>query len=139
MQHYTVVIMLCYVLALSLNASTLRREVTDFCKYHSRLTEIVITSYRYRSGLTGNVIASIVIAEAMIKVITWNAVIVLDMRAGCCLGPEGNGVSLGEGGEGRPGPQEARKISSQCSVRAETTWTRTRKDGQVGCDEEGSE
>jgi hypothetical protein len=24
-------------------------------------------------------------------------------------------------------------------VRAETTWTRTRKDGQVGCDEEGSE
>jgi hypothetical protein len=22
----------------------------------------------------------------------------------CCLGPEGNGVSLGEGGEGGPGP-----------------------------------
>ncbi len=27
-----------------------------------------------------------------------------DMRAGRCLGPEGNGVSLGEGGEGGPGP-----------------------------------
>jgi hypothetical protein len=26
------------------------------------------------------------------------------MRAGRCLGPEGNGVSLGEGGEGGPGP-----------------------------------
>ncbi len=27
-----------------------------------------------------------------------------DVEAGCCLGPEGNGVSLGEGGEGGPGP-----------------------------------
>jgi hypothetical protein len=26
------------------------------------------------------------------------------MRAGCCLGPEGNWVSLGEGGKGQPGP-----------------------------------
>ncbi len=27
------------------------------------------------------------------------------MRAGCCLGPEGNGVSLGEGmGQGGPSP-----------------------------------
>ncbi len=26
------------------------------------------------------------------------------MRVGCCLGPEGNGVSSGEGGEGGPGP-----------------------------------
>ncbi len=26
------------------------------------------------------------------------------MGAGCCLGPEGNGVSLGKGGEGGPGP-----------------------------------
>jgi hypothetical protein len=27
-----------------------------------------------------------------------------DMGAGCCLEPEGNGVSLGEGGEGGPSP-----------------------------------
>ncbi len=27
-----------------------------------------------------------------------------DMRAGRCLGPEGNGVNLGERGEGGPGP-----------------------------------
>jgi hypothetical protein len=27
-----------------------------------------------------------------------------DIEAGCCLGPEGNRVSVGEGGEGGPGP-----------------------------------
>ncbi len=27
-----------------------------------------------------------------------------DIEAGCYLGPEGNGVSLGEGGEGGPSP-----------------------------------
>ncbi len=60
------------------------------------------------------------------------------MRVGRCLEPKGNGVSLGEGGEGGPGPQEAREMSSQCPTRAETTWTRTRRNGQVGHDEEGS-
>ncbi len=33
-----------------------------------------------------------------------NTIFVPDMGAGCCLGPEGNGVSLGEGGEGGPSP-----------------------------------
>ncbi len=57
---------------------------------------------------------------------------------GRCLGPEGNGVSLGGGG-GREGPvpQEAMKISSQCSARAEETWKRKKRNGQVRCDEEG--
>jgi hypothetical protein len=31
-----------------------------------------------------------------------------DVRVGRCLGPEGNGVSLGEGGEGGPGPQRSK-------------------------------
>jgi hypothetical protein len=31
------------------------------------------------------------------------------MDAGCCLRPEGNGVSSGEGGEGGPGPPGGRK------------------------------
>ncbi len=57
---------------------------------------------------------------------------------GVCLGPEGNGVSLVEGGEGGPGPQETRKISSRCSARAETTWRRKRRIGQDRRDEEGS-
>ncbi len=61
-----------------------------------------------------------------------------DMGAGCSLEPKRNWVSLGGGAKGGPSPQEARKISSQCSARAETTWTRTRKDGQVEHDEEGS-
>jgi hypothetical protein len=34
---------------------------------------------------------------------------VTDMGAGRCLGPEGNGVSLGEGSEGRPGPPGSRE------------------------------
>ncbi len=61
-----------------------------------------------------------------------------DTEAGCCLGPEGNWVSLGEGGEGGPALQEAGKISSQCSVRAGTTWARTRRNGQDRRDEGGS-
>jgi hypothetical protein len=31
------------------------------------------------------------------------------MGVGHCLGPEGNGVSLGEGGEVGPGPPESRE------------------------------
>jgi hypothetical protein len=67
-----------------------------------------------------------------------NTVFVPDMGAGRCLGPEGNGASLGKGGEG-PAPQEARKISSQCSAREEATWRRKKKEGQVGRDEGGPE
>jgi hypothetical protein len=35
---------------------------------------------------------------------TYSDVIVPNMRVGRCLGPEGNGVSSREGGEGGPGP-----------------------------------
>ncbi len=31
-----------------------------------------------------------------------------DVRSGSCLGPEGNGVSLGEGGEGGPSPPRSK-------------------------------
>jgi hypothetical protein len=34
---------------------------------------------------------------------------VTDVEVGCCLGSEGNGVSMGKGGEGGPGPPEGRK------------------------------
>ncbi len=60
------------------------------------------------------------------------------MEAAPCLGTEGNGVILGKGGEEGPAPQEAREVSSQCSTRAGTTWTRTRRNRQVGHDKEGS-
>jgi hypothetical protein len=64
-------------------------------------------------------------------------VTVPDMGAGRCLRPEGNGFRLGEGGERGPGPQKARKISSQRSAREEATWRRKKKEGHVGHDEEG--
>ncbi len=60
-----------------------------------------------------------------------------DMGAGHCLGPEGNGVSLGEGVREGPAPQEAGKISSQCSGRAEATWRRKKRNGQARHDEGG--
>ncbi len=36
-------------------------------------------------------------------------VTVPNMKAGCCLGSEGNGVSMGEGGEEGQGPPGGRK------------------------------
>jgi hypothetical protein len=39
-----------------------------------------------------------------ISLAIYEAVIVHDIEVGCCLGSEGNGVSLGERGEGGPGP-----------------------------------
>jgi hypothetical protein len=48
------------------------------------------------------------------------------------------GSAWGKGVREGLAPQEAREISSQCSTRAETTWTRTRRNGQFGRDEEGS-
>ncbi len=61
-----------------------------------------------------------------------------DVEMGYCLGSDGNGDSMGKGGEGGPAPQEEEKISSQCSTKAETTWAGTRKTNQVGRDEGGS-
>ncbi len=48
------------------------------------------------------------------------------------------GSAWGKGVREGLAPPEAREISSQCSMRAETTWTRTRRNGQVGRDEERS-
>jgi hypothetical protein len=39
------------------------------------------------------------------------------MGGGCCLGPEGNGVSFGKGVREGLAPQEAREISRQCEAR----------------------
>jgi hypothetical protein len=64
-----------------------------------------------------------------------------DMGTGRCLEPEGKkkmGSACGKGVREGPAPQEVKEKSSQCSARAGITWTRTRKSGQVGHDEEGS-
>ncbi len=47
------------------------------------------------------------------------------------MGPEGNGVISGEGGEGGPGPQTRIKISSQLPARKEATWSRRKKERKV--------
>jgi hypothetical protein len=58
---------------------------------------------------------------------------------GCCLGPEGNGVSSGEGGKGGPAPQTRSEISSQTPARKEVTWSRRKKERRIRCDEEDPE
>jgi hypothetical protein len=47
------------------------------------------------------------------------------------------GSALGKGVRESPAPQKAGKISSQRSARKEATWSRKKKEGQVGRDEEG--
>jgi hypothetical protein len=47
------------------------------------------------------------------------------------------GSAWGRGVREGPAPQKTRKMSSQCSARAETTWRRKKRTGQVGRDEEG--
>jgi hypothetical protein len=59
-----------------------------------------------------------------------------NMRVGHCLGPEGNGVSSGEGGEGGPCPPSRKEDSSLLPTRKEATWNGEKKEGQVGCYEE---
>ncbi len=46
------------------------------------------------------------------------------------------GSTWGRGVREGPVPQEARKISSQCSARAEETWRRKKRNERVGRDEE---
>ncbi len=61
---------------------------------------------------------------------TWEQAVAWELRE--------MGSAWGKGAREGPAPQEAGEISSQGSTRAEKTWTRMRKAGQVGCDEEGS-
>jgi hypothetical protein len=50
------------------------------------------------------------------------------MRVGRCLGPEGNGVSSGEGGEGGPGPPSREKDKKS---------TPSKEGGSIEQEEEG--
>jgi hypothetical protein len=42
------------------------------------------------------------------------------------------GSAWGKGVKGGPALREVRKMSSQCSTRAETTWRRKKKNGKSG-------
>jgi hypothetical protein len=61
---------------------------------------------------------------------------VADLEAGCCLGPEGNGVSVGEGDEGGPGPPRGGKDKQSVSTRVGAIGARTMRTKQVRRDEE---
>jgi hypothetical protein len=57
------------------------------------------------------------------------------MGAGHCLGPERNGVSLGEGVR-EPSPPESRE-DKQSTLSEEGGNMEKKKEGRVRCDEEG--
>jgi hypothetical protein len=59
---------------------------------------------------------------------TWEQGVAWDLRE--------MGSAWGRGVREGPAPQEARKISSQCSAREEATWRRKKKEGRVEHDEE---
>ncbi len=54
---------------------------------------------------------------------------------GRCLGPEGNGVSPGEGGEGGRAHQTGSEISHLAPARKEATWSRRKKERRARSDE----
>ncbi len=69
-----------------------------------KLASILFLAYFHFRSLLPNLDAS------------WNnrcaIVLVPDVEAGCCLGPEGNGVSSAEGDEGGPAPRGGKDMQS---------------------------
>jgi hypothetical protein len=63
-------------------------------------------------------------------------VFVPNMRVGRCLGPEGNGVSSEEEGEGGPGSPSREDDKQSTPIRKEARWSRRRKEGRARRDEE---
>jgi hypothetical protein len=61
-----------------------------------------------------------------------------DMGAGHCLEPDGNGVSLGEGSEGGPGPPGGERDKQSVLSERRNNMDKDEEGRQVGRDEEGS-
>jgi hypothetical protein len=61
-----------------------------------------------------------------------------DMGPGCCLGPEGNGVSLGEGGEGGPGPPGSKEDKQSVLSKGRDSMDKDEEGGANQRDEEGA-
>jgi hypothetical protein len=62
----------------------------------------------------------------------WTNILVPNMRVGCCLGPQGNGVSSGEGGEGGPGPYGVGKIRVNYPPSKERDNMEQEEEGRTG-------
>ncbi len=60
-----------------------------------------------------------------------------DVQADYCLESEGNGVSLGKGGEGGPGPPGGRKNKQSVLSKGWDNMGKDEEDKQVGRDEGG--
>ncbi len=61
-----------------------------------------------------------------------------DVESGFCLGSEGNGVSMGEGGKGEPGPPEEGIDKQLMTNKGRNNMGKERRINQVGRDEGGS-
>ncbi len=70
------------------------------------------------------------------RCVQWNALIVA-VEAGYCLESEGNGVSLGEGGEGGPGPPVGRKDKQSVLSRGRDNMAKDEETNEVGHDKGG--
>jgi hypothetical protein len=78
--------------------------------------------------------------ESVYYVYSINFILILfvpDLRAGLAWDRREMGSACGRGAREGPAPQEAGKISSQCSARAGETWSRKKRNRQVGYEEEG--
>jgi hypothetical protein len=61
-----------------------------------------------------------------------------DMGAGRCLGPDGNRVSLGEGGKGGPGPPRGEKDKQSVLSEGRDNMGKEKEDRANRRDDEGS-
>jgi hypothetical protein len=60
-----------------------------------------------------------------------------DTRIGRCLGPEGNGVSLGEGDDGGPGPPNKEGDKQSTPSEGDKQSTPSEEGGNMEQEEEG--
>ncbi len=70
------------------------------------------------------------------NILIQDRVSVPDGGVGHCLGPEGNGVSSGEGGEGGPGHPDKKQDKQSLPARKEATWSRRKKKRRARHDKE---
>jgi hypothetical protein len=87
-------------------------EALDAVKQiHSSFTELALVAIQAFISLASRGPAALAAASSGSIPLGLEAskVIVPDIGASNCLGPKGNGVSLGEGGEGGPGPPGGRE------------------------------
>jgi hypothetical protein len=64
----------------------------------------------------------------VLNLLRCDIICVPDVEAGHCLGSEGNGVSVGEGGEGRPSPPKRGKDKQSMSSKGRDNMGKDKED-----------